>query len=230
MNKTVNCVIIDDEPLAINVIKNHLQHFSNYKIIGSFNQPVTAFDFIQQNPVDVIFLDINMPDINGLELIKNLKNKPLVVVTTAYREFAIESFEIGVLDYLVKPISLKRFMKTIDRINNRIFDNNSKQEKNYFFVKANKKLIKLFFDDIIYIESLRDYIQIVTKNDRILVLSSMNAFLKQLPADKFLRIHRSYIINTSKVTSIDGNLIELPEKKIPIGRNYINEVKKVILS
>ncbi len=227
MNTQINCIIIDDEPLAINVIKSHLKHFKDIIIKNTFTNPAEALQCIHTGNIDVVFLDINMPHINGLDFIKNLKNKPQIVITTAYREYAIDSFEIGVLDYLVKPISFKRFMKTIDRVTNE-FLNQKSNDKDYTFIKVNKKLIKIYFKDILYIESLRDYVKLVTKNDDFLLLSSMNAILEQFP-DNFIRVHRSFSINQSHIISLDGNLIELPNRKIPIGRNYINQVKKAIL-
>ncbi len=230
MTQKINCLIIDDEELAIKVIENHLNHFSNFDIVGKFTNPLDALSTLQTNKVDVIFLDINMSIINGLDFLNNLNHKPLVVITTAYREFAVESFKLNVLDYLVKPISLKRFMNSIERIQNQINLLRQNRQKDYLFIKVNKKMIKINYAEILYIESLRDYIEIVTNNDKHLVLSSMSAFIKQLPAAIFLRIHRSYTVNVNKIKSIDGNLIELPGKRIPIGRNYINTVKQRLLN
>ncbi len=229
MKQTINCIIIDDEELAIKVIENHLGHFPNFQIKGRFLNPLDALPVLQIENIDVIFLDINMSIMNGLDFLQNLEHKPLVVITTAYREFAVESFNLNVLDYLVKPISLKRFMNSIERIQNQLQLQRQKQPKDYFFIKVNKKMLKINFDDILYIESLRDYVEIVTSEDTYLVLSSMTAIIEQLPTDIFLRIHRSYSINMQKIRSIDGNLVELPGKKIPIGRNYLNLVKQKLL-
>jgi DNA-binding LytR/AlgR family response regulator len=232
MNTTINCIIIDDEALAISVIKNHLSHFKDLNIIGEFNDPVSALQIIQNKKPDVIFLDINMSIMNGLDFLKSLHEKPIIVITTAYREYAVESFDLEVLDYLVKPISLKRFMHTIERIHKLVSPTKSRiiNKNNYLFIKVNKKMIKLNYNDIIYIESLRDYIKFVTENEQYMVLNSMSNIIKELPNNQFLRIHRSFSININKIISIDGNLIELPHKKIPIGRNYLSEIKNKLLN
>jgi DNA-binding LytR/AlgR family response regulator len=178
-----------------------------------------------------VFLDINMPQIGGLEFIENLNHKPAIVITTAYREYAVKSYELNVLDYLVKPIPLDRFIKTINKVYQKMYYNNAtdiKQEP-YIFLKANKKLVKVNLNDIVYIESLKDYIKVCTTLNDYVVHKSLTAITEELPSSIFIRIHRSFTISINKVIAIDGNLLELPNKKIPIGRNYIKQTKERIL-
>ncbi len=232
----VNCLIIDDEPLAIEVIENHLKEFQNFEIIGKFNNPVEALDALKQQKVDVLFLDINMPLMNGLDFTKTLDPKIAVVITTAYREYAVESFDLNVLDYLVKPIPFHRFLKTINKITQKISNINEETTKgknnseSFIFLKVDKKLVKIKFNTILYIESLKDYIKVFTEVDNYLVHKSLTSITEELPSDKFLRIHRSYTIAIEKVNSLEGNLIEINNKRIPIGRKYTNHTKKIILN
>ena len=173
-----------------------------------------------------------MPLINGLDFIKTLINPPLVVVTTAYREYAVESFELDVLDYLVKPIPFTRFMKTVNKINNTLSVGtaNHDDDRLHIFIKIDKKLVKIYLDEILYIESLKDYIKITTTTETHLVHQTLTSFTDALPKDSFIRIHRSYAISISKVGAIIGNMVEINGHQIPIGRNYVQEVKEVILS
>ncbi|CAL2088136.1 LytTR family DNA-binding domain-containing protein [Tenacibaculum sp. 190524A02b] len=231
----INCVIIDDEPLAINVIKKHLEEFQNVTIVDTFNNPLEAIETLEKEKVDVLFLDINMPKMNGLEFLKNISIKPYVIITTAYREFAADSYELDVLDYLVKPIPFPRFLKSINKLTQQIhLNHNIKEaplgnEDSYIFLKVDKKLVKVLYDNILYIESLKDYIKVSTTTGNYIVHKSLTSITEELPSNNFLRIHRSYTIAINKVASIEGNSIEINSKRIPIGRKYINNTKQVIL-
>ena len=163
----IKCVIIHDEPLAINVIENHLKNFDHVEIVATFNNPLKAYGILEQEKVDVIFLDINMPQMTGFTFIENLNYKPLIVITTAYREYAVKSFELNVLDYLVKPIPFNRFLKTMNKVYQQIYITNTSsdaglQQEPHIFLKVNKKLIKVNLNDILYVESLKDYIKVIT--------------------------------------------------------------------
>ncbi len=231
----IKCIIIDDEPLAISVVESHLEKFDNIEIVASFTNPIKAYELIDQEKIDLIFLDINMPQINGLDFLKNLIHKPLIVITTAYREYAVKSYELDVLDYLVKPIPFERFIKTINKVYQMInFQNiassQGESQDPYIFLKANKKLVKINLNDIIYIESLKDYIKVATVSNDYIVHKSLTALTAELPASMFIRIHRSFTISIDKVVALDGNLVELINKKIPIGRNYIKQTKERILN
>lgn len=228
----INCVIIDDEPLAIKVIKNHLQEFKNIVIVDTFNNPIEAMHTIESNKIDVIFLDINMPKMSGLEFLRNTKIKPYVIITTAYREFAIEGYDLDVLDYLVKPIPFPRFLKTINKLTQRIQSNNTDIEitkNSHIFLKVDKKLVKIKHNDILYIESLKDYIKVTTTENNYVVHKSLTSITEELPSEYFLRIHRSYTIASDKVNYIEGNSLNINNKRIPIGRKYLNITKQIIL-
>lgn len=230
----IRCVIIDDEPLAIQVVEDHLKNFENIEIAGIFNNALKAFGVLQQERIDVIFLDINMPQMSGFVFIENLNYKPLIVITTAYREYAVKSFELDILDYLVKPIPFNRFLKTVNKIYQHIYLHNSTADvtlyqEPHIFLKVNKKLIKVNLNDIFYVESLKDYIKVITKQGDYVVHKSLTAITEELPQSSFIRIHRSFTISINKIMAIEGNIIEIADKKIPIGRNYIKYTKERIL-
>lgn len=231
----IKCVIIDDEPLAISVIENHLKNFDHIEIVATFNNPLKAYGILEQEKVDVIFLDINMPQMTGFAFIENLNYKPLIVITTAYREYAVKSFELDVLDYLVKPIPFNRFLKTVNKVYQHIYISNTTADKNlkqepHIFLKVNKKLIKINLNDILYIESLKDYIKVITNIGDYVVHKSLSAITEELPQSNFIRVHRSYSISINKIEALEGNTIEIANRKIPIGRNYLKLTKERILN
>ena len=231
----IKCIIIDDEPLAIKVIENHLKEFQNFEIVNTFNNPLEALPLLEKESVNVLFLDINMPKMNGLDFAKTLNPKTKVIITTAYREYAVESFDLNVLDYLVKPIPFNRFLKTINKITKQIYLQQGIQEEDnnnesFIFLKVDKKLVKIKFENLLYIESLKDYIKVFTTTDNYLVHKSLTSITEDLPESNFIRIHRSYTIAIDKVKSIEGNLVEIDTTRIPIGRKYINHAKRIILN
>ncbi len=230
----IKCIIIDDEPLAIQIIEKYLLEFQNFELIASFKNPLNALTVLEEHAVDVIFLDINMPKMNGLEFVKNLELKPNIIITTAYREYAVDSFTLDVLDYLVKPIPFNRFLKSINKITQQVYLQKGKMDvqtndDSHIFLKVDKKLVKINFVDIFYIESLKDYIKIFTAVGDYLVHKSLTGITEELPSSNFIRIHRSYTIAIDKVKSIEGNLVEVSTKRIPIGRKYVNHAKRIIL-
>jgi len=232
---TIKCLIIDDELLAIEIIKSYLIEFKNLEVVGVFNNPIEALQVLDKEEIDVIFLDINMPKMNGLEFLRNLNKHPLVIITTAYREYAIESYELEVLDYLVKPIPFNRFLKSINKLTARLMTlNGIKQAVDFdqdphIFLKVEKKLIKIFLHDILFIESLKDYIKLHSREGTYISHKSLSSISEELPSENFVRVHKSYTIAIDKVKSIEGNLIEIENKKIPIGRNYAKYTKDKIL-
>lgn len=231
----IKCLIIDDEPLAISVIEDHLKNFDHIEIVETFNNPLKAYRVLEQEKIDVIFLDINMPQMTGFSFIENLSYKPLIVITTAYREYAVKSFELDVLDYLVKPIPFNRFLKTVNKIYQQVYLANSTadaslQQEPHIFLKVNKKLIKINLNDILYIESLKDYIKVITSLGDYVVHKSLSAITEELPQSNFMRIHRSYTISINKVVALDGNTVEISNRKIPIGRNYLKQTKERIFN
>lgn len=232
----INCLIIDDEPLAINVIKNYLEPVENFEIINTFSNPIEGLNFLKNNKVDVIFLDINMPVLDGINFIKSLENPPILIITSAYSQFAIETYELDVLDYLVKPIEFPRLMKTLNKISKRLSSsNNLPQENNpespFIFVKIDKKRMKkIFFNEILVIESLKDYLKINTLTGKYIIHSTLSDFTDLLPERNFLRIHRSYTIAIDKIDAVEGNSIEIEGLRYVIGRSYIDHVKQRILN
>ena len=231
----IKCLIIDDEPLAITVIENHLKNFDHIEIVETFNNPLKAYRILEQGKIDVIFLDINMPQMTGFSFIENLSYKPLIVITTAYREYAVKSFELDVLDYLVKPIPFNRFLKTVNKIYQQVYVSSattdaSLQQEPHIFLKVNKKIIKVNLNDILYIESLKDYIKVITNLGDYVVHKSLSAMTEELPQSNFMRIHRSYTISINKVIALDGNTVEISNRKIPIGRNYVKQTKERIFN
>ena len=231
---TVNCLIIDDEPLAINVIKNHIKEIDNLNVIDTFNSAIDALSFMKSNTVDLIFLDINMPLLDGLDFIKSLDKKPMIVITTAYSEYAIKTYELEVLDYLMKPISFPRFLKAVNRafkeINSNLTSNLKVAKRAHIFIKVDKKKMqKIYLDEILIIESLRDYLKITTISNKYIIHSTLSSFTEKLPSNNFIRIHRSFTIAIDKIEAVQGNSVEIDGVKYVIGRSYIEHVKNRIL-
>lgn len=232
----IKCILIDDEPLAIKVIENHLQEFQNFEIVATFNNPIDAIPILKEQDIDVLFLDINMTKMNGLEFVRSMEKLPNIVITTAYREYAVDSYDLDVLDYLVKPIPFTRFLKAINKITQKVHlqrglakEEDQKSEA-FIFLKVDKKLVKVKFDTILYIESLKDYIKVFTTTGDYMVHRSLTSISEELPKELFLRIHRSFTIAIDKVDSVEGNLVEINNKRVPIGRKYVSIAKKIILN
>lgn len=232
----IKCIIIDDEPLAAEVIESHLKEFSNMELMGSFTNPLSGLSLIESGEVDAVFIDINMPKMSGLDFIKSLDSTPYFIITTAYREYAVESFDLDVLDYLVKPIPFNRFLKSINKLSQKYVQDRSNEithqnvEKSFIFLKVDKKLIKIKFEDIYFIESLKDYIKVFTKSGDYLAHKSLSGITEELPKNQFLRLHRSFTVALDKIQALEGNSVLVTEKRIPIGRKYINHAKDVILN
>jgi len=230
----INCLIIDDEPLAINVIKNHIKEIDNINVIDTFNSAIDALNFMKSNTVDLLFLDINMPLLDGLDFIKSLDKKPMIVITTAYSEYAIKTYELEVLDYLMKPISFPRFLKAVNRafkeLNSNLTSNIGIAKRAHIFIKVDKKKMqKIYLDEILIIESLRDYLKITTISNKYIIHSTLSSFTEKLPSNNFIRIHRSFTIAIDKIEAVQGNSVEIDGIKYVIGRSYIEHVKNRIL-
>jgi len=220
----VKCLIIDDEPLAQDVIENYLESFSFIRLIAKCENALTALEWIKKQKIDLIFLDVSMPFISGIDFIRTLRNPPAIILTTAHKEFAVESYELNVLDYLLKPISFDRFLKAINKLNidtseiikPGIIDT---QNDSFIYVKSEKKNVKILLKDILFIESLKDYIKIHTLDKTIMTQVPISAIEQRLP-DNFLRIHRSFIVAKDKITAYTQHDLEIGKFQIPIGRNY----------
>jgi DNA-binding LytR/AlgR family response regulator len=195
-----------------------------------------ALILIEKGGIDVVFIDINMPKMSGLDFIKSLDVKPYFIITTAYREYAVESFDLDVLDYLVKPVPFARFLKSINKLSQKFISDMSQDqplqtaEKSFIFLKVDKKLVKIKFEDIYFIESLKDYIKVFTKSGDYLAHKSLSAITEELPKNQFLRLHRSFTVALDKIQALEGNSVLVTNKRIPIGRKYINHAKEIILN
>ncbi len=220
--KKYNAYIIDDEPLAIKVIENHLSKFEQINILGTSTQPIQAYSQLKSLAVDLLFIDIEMPEINGLELIELLPSSTKIIITTAYREYAVEGFELNVLDYLVKPIPFQRFLKAIDKFLQlqKTTLSSSSDSPTHLFIRANRKTIKIALDDIIYIEGVKDYVKIVLPNRKLLTKSSIGNFYKNLPASEFIRVHKSFVVAKNKILAYTAQDIEIGNMQIPVGKVY----------
>jgi len=228
-------LIIDDEPLAIEVIKNHLLQINDIQLVDTFSNAIDGLNFLKNNSVDIIFLDINMPLLDGLNFIKSLEKKPCIIITSAHSQFALESFELDVLDYLMKPIPFPRFLKAINKVFNlRKSQNsieNSTVEKPFLFVKIDKKKMKkIYLDDLLVVESLKDYLKITTTEGKYIIHHTLSNFTKRLPPKNFIRIHRSHTISIAKIDVIEGNSVEIGGLRYIIGRSYVDQVKSQILN
>ncbi|MGC1631466.1 MAG: response regulator transcription factor [Gelidibacter sp.] len=231
----IRCLIIDDEPLAVNVIKSYLQQIEDIEVVKTFNNAIDGLNFLKNHKVDVIFLDINMPVLDGLNFIKSLKEPPLIIITSAYTEYAIETYNLDVLDYLVKPFEFPRFMNALNKLYRRMDIKQPTSEtinvRPFLFLKIDKKKMKkVFLDEILVVESLKDYLKINTTNGRFMIHSTLSDFTDLLPPADFIRIHRSYTISISKIDAVEGNSIEIDGMRYVIGRSYIEEVKEKILN
>ena len=239
----INAIIVDDEPLALDVLETYIDKLSEVNLIARCNNALEANEALKNNQVDLMFLDIQMPQLTGIDFLKTLTNPPLVIFTTAYANYAIEGFELNAIDYLLKPISLERFMKAVNKAieqvelqrKDSLTPTTVAQESegpDFIFVKADKKLIKVKFSDVIYIEGLKDYVIIRMENSRVITLQTMKSLEQKLPSHLFQRIHRSYIINVDRINAVVGNMIEVQEKgqmkHLPIGKNYREQLLKIV--
>ncbi len=232
MGLELKCIVVDDEPRALEVMKDYVGQISSLNLVNSFRNPLKAFDYIKQYGVDVVFLDINMPNLSGIQFIKSLTYKPLIVLTTAYSEYAVESYQLDVVDYLLKPIEFDRFMICMNKIYDKI--NQSKpsfaqqgsipekptSSKNYIFVKNGTKVDRIDFNDILYVEGSGNYVSYQMKERKILSLGKMSDILKILPMDRFARIHKSYIVQISQISAIENNRVQIGRTQLSISQTY----------
>ena len=237
----INTIIVDDEPLAQDVLETYIEKIPELNLVAKCSNALEANEALKSNQVDLMFLDIQMPQLTGIDFLKTLIKPPLVIFTTAYPNYAIEGFELNALDYLLKPISLERFMKAVNKAVEQIeLLNKDKETKSqaedasndYIFVKADKKLVKINYSDILYIEGLKDYVIIRMDKGRVITLQTMKSLEDKLPSNMFKRIHRSYIVSIYKINAIVGNMVEIMEKNqakhLPIGKNYREELLEII--
>jgi DNA-binding LytR/AlgR family response regulator len=231
--KKISCIIIDDEPIARKGLKEYINDVDFLHFDSEYDNPLKAADIIHTPACELIFLDIQMPKITGLDFFKTLLSPPPVIFTTAYPQYALEGFEVNALDYLVKPISFERFLKAALKAKEyyEIRESNKLQDQatDYFFIKSDNKLVKIFFDDILYVEALQNYVSIHTVTKKYMTYLTFKAVEEYLQADKFIRIHKSFIVSISKIDSIEGNDIRIGSQEIPISRNLKDEVMEKLV-
>src|SRR5258706_1891314 len=229
------CMVIDDEPLGIELIQNHLSHIETMQVVASCNSAMKAYEVLKHQQIDLLFLDIQMPLITGLDFLKSLKNPPKVIITTAFRNYAIEGYELDVIDYLLKPITFNRFLKAIEKYYQHVTRNSHEvikdsKESDFIYLRSNKKNYKIYTTDILYIESIKDYIQVHSRDDKLIVKQTMSEVETMLAGKSFLRIHRSYLINVEKITAFTVTDIQINKTELPIGSSYKQFVSSALNS
>lgn len=234
----MNCIIVDDEPLAREVLESFVERIDGLELLASCDNAIKAFDILKKESVDLVFLDIQMPKLNGIDFLKVLDPIPNVIFTTAYREYAIESYELNVIDYLLKPISFQRFLMAVNKAMNGGLKETTelpppdelRSDAPYIFLKADRKMVKVYLKDILYIESLKDYVRIKLPQKDVVSLQKISFLEQKLPEDCFIRIHRSFIVPIKKIEAFSNNVIEVGGSELPIGRNYKEKVLEVLNS
>jgi DNA-binding LytR/AlgR family response regulator len=235
----IRCLIIDDEPLAQRIVERYCADIPFLEIVQKCSNAIEAIEVLHNREIDLIFLDINMPRLSGMDLLKTLKNPPLVIITTAYAEFAIQGYELDVVDYLMKPFAFDRFFKAVQKAGELIrgreqrhpeHKEKEKAEDAFIFIKSNKKTYKVNLNDILYIEALGDYVKIYTTDRMIISYQSMKNIEALLPATSFPRIHKSFIIALSRIDLIEGNQVKIRDRLIPVGTNFKGEFDRLIKS
>jgi DNA-binding LytR/AlgR family response regulator len=230
MSRPYTCLIIEDEPLAQDVLKKYIQDHPSLELSAICGDALEAQQVLAKQPVSLLFLDINLPRLSGTGFLKTLSHPPLVIFTTAYPEFAAEGFELDAIDYLVKPFSFERFLKAVnkalEKLERKTPDKNAAPAS--IFIKADKKVYKINLDDILYIEALDDYIKLVTTQGSHLVNDTLKSLQEELPASQFMRVHKSYIISKKSIVFFEGNYVRIGEKDVPIGASYREEIFRLL--
>ena len=225
----IKCVAIDDEPLALQLIKAYIEKTPSLQLVQIFEDAVSLGEFLRSHPVDLLFVDIQMPDISGLDLVRAIEYKPMIIFTTAHRKFAFEGFELQAIDYLLKPVSFERFTKAVAKAEEYYkFKNSTASNDEYLYVYSEYKLIKINLNDIEFIESLEDYVRIhLTNGKPVLSLMPLKRVLQKLPPEKFQRVHRSYIVSVNKIKGVNNKRIILAAAQVPVSDSYLDVVKKL---
>jgi len=229
-NQKITCIITDDEPVARKGLQGYVEKFGFFELINTCEDAVELNTILKQKQVDLLFLDIEMPYVNGIDFLKSLSNPPKVIFTTAYERYAIQGFDLDVLDYLLKPISFERFLKAANKAYDYFNQKQEKQEENYFFVKTDYKLEKIEFDDILFTEAMENYVAIYTSARKVITHSTLKAVQEKLPQKQFIQPHKSYIINLNKIDAIEGNTLHINKYQVPISKYQKEEVMEKIIN
>lgn len=225
----IRCAIVDDEPLARDILEVYVKENANLELVALCKNAKEVLALLEVEQIDLLFLDIQMPDISGMNLAKSLQNPPYIVFTTAYDKYAVDGFEVNAVDYLLKPISPERFNKSVEKVQYLIETRpQTNQKEEFIFVRADYQDVKVMFDDILYVEGLKDYVRIVTNEKRIITLTNIKGMYAKLPQDKFARVHKSFIVAIDKVNSVKGSSLVIGNKEIPVGLTFRDNFKKMM--
>lgn len=235
----IKCIAIDDEPLALDKMRDYILRVGYLELLETFDNGLDAIDYMKENPVDLIFLDIQMEELTGIQMLEAMKDKPKVVLTTAYHEYAVQGYELDVCDYLLKPISFQRFLQACEKVHDSLAQNTPEQsspkpasiereQTDYFFVKNGNITQKINFDDILFVEGMKDYLRIHTPTEKVMTLLSFKKLEEILPSDQFIRIHKSYVIAIDKMDSIERSRVKIAGQLLPIGDSYRKDFLSVI--
>lgn len=222
---SINCIVVDDTPLAVEKLEGFIKQVPLLNLLKSFNNGIEAISFMKTNPVDLVFLDIQMERFSGLQFLESLQNRPKIIIVSAYSQYAVSGFDYSVTDYLLKPYSFERFLKAIDKVQD---DLDVKSQKDYMFVKTEYRMERINFSDILYIEGQGAYLRIVTQKTKIMTLQSFQNMESLLPSDNFIRVHKSFIVAMNKIESVERNGIKIGEQRIPVGLSYREKFIKEI--
>lgn len=224
--KKWKCMVVDDEPVAVRVIRRHLANLNDYEVVHASGDPLEAKRYLEEHPVDLLLLDIEMPELDGLQLVKTLQNPPAIILVTAHRDYAVEGFEVNAVDYLMKPVSFPRFVRALDRFEHsrKTGEETASDAPAPLYVTVDRKKRRIDPDEIRYVESLKDYIRIHTDHEKIITKETTSDFEKRLPGERFLRIHRSFIVNVDRIRTVAHDEIELEGRTLPVGRSYKEQV------
>jgi DNA-binding LytR/AlgR family response regulator len=227
----LSCIIIDDEPLARKGLREYIQDVDFLQLVGEFDNPLKATECLTSQTIDLMFLDIQMPKITGIDFLRSLQHSPQVIFTTAYPQYAVDGFDLNVLDYLVKPISFDRFLKAVMKAKDALLRTQSSTSPadDFIFIKADNKLVKIFYHDILYVEALQNYVTIHTPNKKHITYLTFKSMEESLPAEQFIKVHKSYLVSASKIESIEGNFIRIGQHEIPISRSIKDDVMEKLL-
>jgi DNA-binding LytR/AlgR family response regulator len=232
-----NCIVVDDEPIAQQILENYISQIEALHLVGKCSNAFEALNILHREKIDVLFLDVKMPSLSGLDMLKTLQNPPRVILTTAFSEFGVESYEYGISDYLLKPIAFERFLKAVNKIlipkneelSSEGIENRAEIEPKFIFFKADKKIHKYYFSDILFIEGSGNYVKINTQNQKpLMVLDKLTELQKKLPTKQFIRTHKSFIVNISHIHKIEGNMINIKDKVIPISATFKPNLEELI--
>ncbi|NOQ27907.1 MAG: response regulator [Bacteroidales bacterium] len=232
----IRCVVVDDEALARKYLKDYISKIPFLEFVGDFNSPLKAYELLEKGQIDLMFLDIQMPEITGLDFLRSLDRKPFVILTTAYKEYALEGYELDISDYLLKPFSFNRFLKAVNKVNTAMLAkdkqdvpgsdyNQTDFHDDYIIIRADRKYYKINYDDIIFIEGQKAYVTFHSEGKKnVTALASLKELEEKLPENKFIRIHKSYIVSVKKIDALEGNLIEIAGEKLPVGKSFKSKV------